>query len=115
MKNRTTDTMTLNDYFAFVGECRKRVVDIVAEAPNSSFETEKPFDVFIYRDLAGGHESVEVYEVMLDEDNQLVFINEHGEKISENIITHPESVYPMALDAILATTSNNEQPSRARV
>ena len=111
MKN----TMTLNDYFAFVEECRKRVVDIVAAAPNCTFEPEKPFDIFIYRDLAAGHESEEVYEVMLDEDNQLVFINEHGEKFSENIITHTESVYPMALDAILATTSNNEQPSRARV
>ena len=107
--------MTLNDYFAFVGECKKRVADIVAEAPNCTFETKEPFDVFIYRDLAGGHESVKVYEVMLDDDGRLVFINEYGEKISEDVITHTESVYPMALDAILATTSNNEQPSRARV
>lgn len=100
MNNRATTPMTLNDYFAFVGECKKRVADIVAEAPNRTFETKEPFDIFVYHDLAETHESVLVYEVMLDDDGRLVFINANGEKFSEDIITHPESVYPMALDAL---------------
>ena len=109
MNDRATTPLTLNDYFAFVGECKKRVGDIVAAAPNCTFETEKPFDIFVYQDLGEGHESIEVYEVMLDDDNRLVFINEYGEKFSEDVITHPESVYPMALYTILNTPNNNNK------
>lgn len=101
MKNRATTPLTLNDYFAFVVECKKRVANLVAGEPNRTFEVKEPFDIFVYRDLAERHESVAVYEVMLDDKDELVFIDKNGEGISEGSVTHTESVYPMALEAIL--------------
>lgn len=108
MNNRATTPMTLNDYFAFVMECKKRVANLVAGEPNRTFELEEPFDVFVYRDLAERHESVAVYEVMLDDKDELVFIDKDGEGISEGSITHTESVYPMALEAILINYFKNK-------
>ena len=93
MNNRATTPMTLNDYFAFVVECKKRVVNLVAEEPNRTFEVKEPFDIFVYRDLAERHESVAVYEVMLDDKDRLVFIDKNGEGISEGMLSPTPSRY----------------------